>query len=1030
MLNYNKINIIIGWIVFLISSAVFVLTAEATGSFWDCGEFISCAYKLQLPHPPGAPMFSILGRVFILIFGNSPDTAGYAINVMNALASSFTILFLFWSTTYFAKRIALKYNPDLNLTQIILIMGAGIVAGLSYTFCDSFWYSAVEGEVYAMSSLIIAFVFWVMLKWEAVANEPDGDRWIVLLFFVIGISIGIHLINLLALPALTLIYYFKKFKPTLKGTIIAFLIGCVILGFVQITFIQKTIVLAGNFDLLFVNSFGLPFFSGFVTFFIILIAVLIYVFRWANKKSKYYVKLGIICLAFMLVGYSSYFTTLIRSSADTPIDMFNVDNPITLVGYLSREQYGESPLVYGNDFTDQPQQIEKGDEYSKDDKEYTITGKKYGYDWSSGSSAHLFPRMYDFNNDRNQEATYRNFSGMGDAESPTMLNNIKYFINYQCGWMWFRYFMWSFSGKQNDLQGFGNVRDGNWISGISVIDNARLGDQSFLPDSISKNNGAHNTMYLLPFILGILGMIFHYRRFKTDFVINLVMFFFFGIGIVLYLNQSGLTPRERDYIYVGASYFFALWIGIGIMQLVEFFKKGIPATPAVSIAVVVGVGVCILMGVQEWNDHDRSKKTLPLDMAKAYLASCPPNALLMTYGDNDTYPLWYAQEVEGIRTDVRVVVNSLFSTDWYTNELRYKINKSGPFDLIFSKEQFLGNRRQIILYNENAPGYNKNTYYDLDSVIRNFMAIDALSEVTLGNGEQGYSFPTRKFKLKVNRENAIKSGVIAENENSENEIFIDFDASKTYMVKDDAALYALIASNNWKRPICFSSTQELDRSGLASHVRQRGLVYTLVPQTNAEFDMNASYNLFTKEFKFRNSINKNVYYDEENRRHLINLRMVAARFGTFLVSSGRAEEAKKLLTRVDSITDFKYFPYGMTSNRGNQHDYISLLFLQACYQANVDSVLINKVKNSLQTDLTQQLKYYRSLGDVKDENGFMQEIQKASQNQAANISERQQSFIQDALYSFQMIEQIKQMEQEFKRTSTPQTITFPSPQTK
>ncbi|MCX8472066.1 MAG: DUF2723 domain-containing protein [Sediminibacterium sp.] len=1011
--SYNKINIIIGWFVFLIASFVFVSTAEPVGSFWDCGEFISCCYKLQLPHTPGAPIYAIIGRVFIVLFGNSPTQAAYAINIMNAFASAFTILFLFWSTTFFAKRLVLKKTENLDLFHTILIMAAGTIGGLAYTFCDSFWYSAVEGEVYAMSSLIIAFVFWAMLKWETKADEPQADHWILLIFLVIGISIGIHLLNLLALPSLVMIYYYRKYKPTPKGAVIAFIIGCIILGSTQVAFIQWPVKLAGKLDILFVNSFALPFFSGFITFFVIFIAALVWLFRWAHKKGKYFLKFGVLCVGLMLIGYSAYFTTLIRSLADPSIDMYNVDNPMTLVGYLSREQYGESPLVYGSDFTDQPEQIIKGDEYSKDSTEYTITGQQYGYDWTSAPSAHLFPRMWDFNNDRNQSNTYKTFSGMGDKEAPTMLDNITYFVNYQCGWMWFRYFMWSFSGKQNDLQGFGNVRDGNWISGISFIDNARLGDQSFLPDSISKDNGAHNVMFMLPFILGILGMIIQYKLHKHDFIVTLILFLFMGLGIVFYLNQSGLTPRERDYIYVASSYVFAIWIGLSVLQLSIILKKALPIKVSGSISIIIGLAVIVLMGSQEWNDHDRSKKTLPLDMAKDYLMSCPPNAFLMTYGDNDTYPLWYAQEVVGIRPDVRVVVNSLFSTDWYTNELRYKINNSAPFDLIFTKEQFLGNRRQITFYNENA-GYDQSKYYDLDSTIRNYMANDALASVPLQGGETGYSFPTKKFKQKVNKENAIKSGVVSKDEVLENEITFDFNANARYMVKSDLALYALIASNDWKRPICFTSLQSLDETGISIHTRQRGLIYTLVPLNNQPFDLDESYSLYTKKFIYHTPGVTNTYYDEENRRHLMGMRMGCARLASSLVDAGKIKEAQHLLKYFDSQTNLKYFPYGLGSNRGNQHDYISFLFLQNCYKADVDSNLINKVKLSIKKDLDQQMRYYKSLGSVKEENAFINELQKASQNQPSDLSERQLPFIQDALYAYQMLEEMKNMETNYR----------------
>ena len=1016
-IRYKKMNDIVGWIVFAIASLVYILTAEKAGSFWDCGEFISSCYKLQLPHPPGAPTFTLIGRIFIILFGDNPHNAAHAINIMNAFASSFTILFLFWSITFFAKRIVLYYkNSTLNFSNILIIIFSGVIGALAFTFSDSFWYSAVEGEVYAMSSFLVALLFWLMLKWEARANDPNSDKWIILIFYILGLSIGIHLLNLLCIPSIIMIYYFKKYPVTKKGTIIAFFVGIFVLQFVQIFLIQYTIKASAWFDILFVNSFGLPFFSGFVSFFIILILIFVFLFRYAKKKQIYFLKLSTLCVAALMIGYSAYFTTLIRSNADPSIDMYNVDNPITLEGYLSREQYGETPLFFGPDYTDEVEREPDGDEYSKGNKEYEITGKKFKMNWGSAPSAHIFPRMFNGSNDRQELSTYKQYGGIEGDEPPTLGNNIRYFITYQCGWMYMRYFMWNFSGKQNDLQGFGNVRDGNAITGIPFIDNYFLGDQSKLPTSIGKDNGEHNTLFMLPLILGLLGIFFHYKQNKKDFLVLALLFFWTGFGIVFYLNQAGLTPRERDYIYVGSYYVFAFWIGLGLIPLVNFTKKYIPVKVA-SIAVFI---ICLIlvpgiMAQQEWNDHDRSQKTLPLELAHNYLESCPPNALLMSYGDNDTYPLWYAQEVEGIRPDVRVVVNSLFSTDWYTNELRYKVNNSGPFDLIFTKEQFLGNKRQAIYFNENA-GYDKNKFYPIDSLFKNYIANDELSVVQQNNGDALYSFPSKKFILSVNKENAVKAGVINANENTLQNLFIEYAAKRTYMTKNDIALYAILATNQWKRPICFTSLQELDELGLMKYTRKRGLVHVLVPMENADFDLENTYNLFMNKFIYSNDKNKNIYYDEENRRHLENMRLVAGQFASYLVERGLKDSAVKFLNYMDKNLDCTYFPYGLTCNRGNQHDYFSMLFLEACYKAG-DSNLINKVSKSLKKDLDQQLKYYKSLGENQTDEAFTQKLQQAYQNKSsADLSKKQLDLVQDALTTVQILEQIKQMEINYKES--------------
>src|SRR6202000_3071402 len=471
-MRFNKVNNIVGWIVGLIACTVFVMTMEPTGSFWDCGEFVSSCYKLQIPPPPGAPLFVLMGRLFIILFGDSPHTAAKAVNFMSAIGSGLSILFLFWSITHFARKIVqkgdTKAEPSSN--QLFTIMSAGVVGALAYTFCDSFWYSAVEGEVYATSAFFTALVFWAILKWEQNADKPHADRWIIFIFYMMGLSIGVHLLNLLTIPAIVMVYYFKRYKPSLWGTIIAFVIGCAITGFVQVFVIQDTVKAAGWFDIKFVNSFGLPFFSGFAFFFVLLAAAFVFGIRWAVKNNRFYLKMALWSLAFMLLGYSTYFTTMIRSNADVPVDMYNVDNPVNLVGYLSRDQYGDWPILYGPDFQDQAPSVPDGDLLVKGPTSYEVAGAKYAQDWGNTPSAHFFPRMWNPTNDRAEIDVYRRFSGLGEGDNPSMADNIKYFFRYQTGWMFLRYFMWNFSGKQNDLEGFGNPRDGNAITGISFID--------------------------------------------------------------------------------------------------------------------------------------------------------------------------------------------------------------------------------------------------------------------------------------------------------------------------------------------------------------------------------------------------------------------------------------------------------------------------------------------------------------------------------------------------------------------------------
>ena len=1012
-MDFKKINNWTGWGVTLIACAVYVMTIEATGSFWDCGEFISSAYKLQIPHPPGAPMFVLLGRLFIILFGDNPLTAAKAVNTMSALASGFTILFLFWTITHFAKRIVEASTATaLTSTQIILIMGAGIVGALGYTFCDTAWYSAVEGEVYALSSFFTALVFWAILKWEHKADQPGADKWIIFIFYIMGVSIGVHLLNLLTIPAIVMVYYFRNYKPSFQGSFIAFIIGVIITGFIQVFLIQYTIKWAGALDISFVNSLGLPFFSGFMFFFVIVAIILAFGIRYANKKGLYFLKLGIWCTIFFLLGYTSYLTTMIRSNADPSVDMYNVDNPVTLMGYLGREQYGDWPILYGPDYVDRVENVENGDQYVKAKNTYEVAGKIYKRDWSSAPSAHLFPRMWDSDNDRGQMESFKAFAGVEDGTPPTLRDNIKYFINYQFGFMYLRYFLWNFAGKQNDLQGFGNVRDGNFSTGISFIDNFIFGDQTKLPDTIKNQNKAHNTLFMLPLILGIIGFIFQYQKNKKDFLVTGLLFFFTGIAIVIYLNQQSLQPRERDYAYVGSFYAFAIWIGLGVLQVALWFEKFLSKQIAVIASIVICVlAVPTLMAQQEWDDHDRSQKTLPRDLARNYLESCPPNAILFSFGDNDTYPLWYAQEVEGIRPDVRVVVNSLLGSDWYMKELRYKINKSEKFDLIFTEDQVSGRKLDVAYYNA-APGFGETSYHDLDSVFRNVIA-DPSGKFQASTAEGPVNiFPTHKFKVPVNKANALASGIAKPTDNIVDELLIDFNPNRQYMLKNEMAIYAIIATSQFKRPVCFTSTQELKEMGLDKYVRQTGMSYLLVPTVGQNIDADISYKNIMTKFTYGNAKNPNVYYDEENRRHLNSIRLTVAQVAQALVSEGKLDSARQLLRKLDSETNEKSFPYGMTSNRGNQHNYFSYLFLQSCYAAG-EMNLAKKVSSSVLKDLGQEIAYYKSLGEPMSEDQFLQNLENAYQSKPNSLTNKQIVFVQDALTCYQLISAINKMGQDF-----------------
>jgi len=976
-MNFKRINNITGWIVCIIACAVYIMTMEATGSFWDCGEFASSAYKLQIPHPPGAPLFVLIGRLFMAPF--DPQHAATGINLMSALASGFTILFLFWSITHFARKIVQKDGTALSNDKIIGIMAAGVVGALAYTFSDSFWYSAVEGEVYAMSSFFTAIVFWAMLKWEHNVTEEEeegikghftkADRWIILIFYLMGLSIGVHLLNLLTIPAIVMIYYFKRYKVTKWGTVIAFFTGCIITGIVQKAVIVWSIKGAGNLDILFVNDFGLPFFSGFAFFFIILAVLVFFGLRIADKRNWNFLKLGLWSFVFMILGYSTYFTTMIRSSADPSVDMFNVDNPVSLVGYVSRDQYGDWPILYGQDFTAEVQETKSTDIYLKGEKNYAKTGRKVEYVYAP-EDMHFFPRMWDQSNDQGHADYYAQWADInkdkqGNWErAPTMAENIGFFINYQINWMYFRYFMWNFAGKQNDIQGvsMNNVRDGNWKTGIGFLDQMRLGNQNNLPDSLKKNK-ANNNLFALPLILGLLGLFYQLKKDKRDLLVTGLLFFFTGFAICLYLNQAGNQPRERDYAYVGSFYAFAIWIGIGVLYISELllpFLKKLRTANFVAGALCL-VLVPVIMANQEWDDHDRSNKVLARDLATDYLESCPQNAILISFGDNDTYPLWYAQEVQGIRPDVRVINSSLLGTDWYINQLRYKVNQSDPIDPIWTAAQIEGANRDAI-FNAPKAGIDPNQYMDLYTMMKDYAGSDDPSKMEQGrDGNMLNIYPSKKVMVPVDIDLVKKNGTVNANDSVVSEL--KFDINKNVLYKNDAAILNIIAANKWKRPICFTSPY--GELGFGSYLRQDGLTYRLVPVLGDEINKDWMFDKLMNKFVFGNADKPGVYYDEENRRHLNSIRLAYAQAAGNLADAGRKEEAKKLLHKADMMMLDENFPYGMVS-RGQQHNQISMQFLYAAYKAG-DTTLAEKVSRNLRKDMEQQEAYYQSLSDNRRE---------------------------------------------------------------
>ena len=703
MKNFTFIDKVTGWAVFAVATLCYILTIEPTASFWDCGEFIVTAFRQEVGHPPGAPLFMILGRFFSLFAFGDVTKVPVMINCMSALASGFTVLFLYWSITHIAKRILFDGNGELPMAKAVVILGSGVVGALSFAFTDTFWFSAVEGEVYAMSSLFTAVVFWCILKWEECADQKYANRWLVLIAYLMGLSIGVHLLNLLAVPAIVFVYYFKKYKTDVKGVVKAFIISTLILGGILYVIIPGVVWVASMFELMFTNGMGAPYNTGTIIYAILGIGALVFGLYYTYKKAKPVLNTIILCVTVIIIGYSSFAMICIRSAADPPMDENNPNNVFSLQSYLNREQYGDRPLFSGEYFNSPLISYENGSPtYIQKNGRYEIADYKTIRHFDPESTT-VFPRMYS--SDPQHIKGYKLWAGLDNTDiKPTFAQNLKFFFNYQIGYMYLRYFMWNFVGRQNDIQGHdSNVMNGNWISGVSFIDNARLGNQDLLPDYIKENKG-NNKYYFIPLILAILGMVFMLRANDTGkkyFWVVMLFFIFTGVAIIVYLNQTPNQPRERDYSFAGSFYAFAIYIGLGVAfiykALEKYVKDNILAVSSICALCMVSP---ILLACQNWDDHDRSHRYTARDFAKNYLDSCAPNAILFTNGDNDTFPLWYVQEVEGYRTDVRVVNLAYINTDWYADQMKRRAYESAPLPISLTHDQYVAGTRDLVYYSK------------------------------------------------------------------------------------------------------------------------------------------------------------------------------------------------------------------------------------------------------------------------------------------------------------------------------------------
>ena len=1031
-MNFQKWNNILGWSVFAMAALTYISTIEPTASFWDCGEYIATSFRLEVGHPPGAPTFLLVGRLVSMFV--SPENVAYSINLLSGLCSAFTILFLFWTITALAKKVMAytQKTDERSVGDNIAILGAAVVGSLAYTWSDTFWFSATEGEVYAMSSMMTAITFWAILKWESIADEHKADRWIILIAYLVGLSIGIHLLNLLAIPAVAYVIYFKKYRqPNLKGMIAAGALGVITLGGIQSFIIPGIVGWAASFERIMVNSLGAPFHLGSIIFIILLLGAVVYGIFYTIKKDQPIWNTALLSLLVLMIGYSSFVLIMIRSNANTPIDENNPENLVNLLSYLNREQYGDFPLLYGQYFNsplDRETPYADGDAvYYPDDR----TGKYELADDRKNSVPNyadefkgFFPRMWspkknhvkaykEWSDFEGKPVKYRDNRGqMTTIRKPTFSENITYFVRYQIGWMYFRYFMWNFSGRQNDTQGHGNFLDGNWMTGIGFIDEAHVGNQKELP-TYMEDQKARNFFLAIPLILGLLGLLFHFKVDPKNAWVVTLLFFFTGLAIVLYLNQYPFQPRERDYAYTGSFYAFAIWIGFGVLALYDaarnltqkdlgqnvgillggalgitvigsLFGGGgsfgylmvyMAVVASVLIAVMYGIGqavkdqklqaalsiaLCmsapVLMAKDGWDDHDRSDRYTARDIAKDYLDSCEPDAILFTNGDNDTFPLWYLQEVEGYRTDVRIVNLTLGSTDWFIDMIKRDAYDGKSVKLSMVKDDYRQGTRDYLPIVERK---KSDKYINIDQLIE--FVLDEKRQQVFGNGQKMNFFPTRKFRLPVDSAKVVSNGTIPTGYESRIVNAIQWDVKGQFILKSELLMLDILANNNWDRPIYFANKMpKSSYFGLEKYMQHEGFAYRLVPYVTksdrnqfgyfGEVEPNIMYQNMMEEFAFGNMNDPDIFLDENNLRFVTNLRLNFSRLADVLIKTGDDERARAVL---DKCVE-------MTVNVNTPKD-VTLIQICESYFAIGDMDKGMDMTRQLATNYLEHLQYYASL---------------------------------------------------------------------
>ena len=1053
MKQYNKINNLVGWLVFAIAAFTYCSTIEPTASFWDCPEFITTGYKLEVGHPPGAPFFMLTANLFSQ-FASDPSQVALMVNIMSALMSAACILFLFWSITHLTKKLICPDSNEMSTGKLVTIMGAGAVGALAYTWSDTFWFSAVEGEVYAYSSLFTAVVFWLILKWESVADEPHSDRWLVLIAYLTGLSIGVHLLNLLCLPAIVLVYYYKKNpNANLKGSLAALCGSMVLVAAVLYGIVPGVVKVGGWFELLFVNDMGFSFNSGLIFYIIVLAAAIIWgVYESFVAKSKtrmnlsflstvallgipFYghgwssVLIGVIvlallavylfadfiaekyrvsartlntsllCMMMMMVGYSSYAVIVIRSTANTPMDQNSPEDIFTLGEYLGREQYGTRPLFYGQTYASKPALVEvdggctydvtegapvyqrKEKEHPDEKDSYEIVRHKTEYKYAQNM---LFPRMYSdahaqayedwLGGVEGRQVPYDQCGQMMMVKVPTQWDNIKFFFIYQLNYMYWRYFMWNFAGRQNDIQGQGEIEHGNWITGISFIDNFLVGAQSLLPSEL-KNNKGHNIFYCLPLLLGLIGMFWQaYKGNKgiQQFWVVFFLFFMTGLAIVLYLNQTPQQPRERDYAYAGSFYAFAIWIGLGVAAIAEKLRTKLGDNPSAIIATVVCLLVPIQMVSQTWDDHDRSGRYTCRDFGQNYLNTVQPigNPILFTNGDNDTFPLWYNQETEGFRTDVRVCNLSYLQTDWYIDQMKRPAYDSPSVPIEWDRIDYVAGHNEavairpeamnaILKYYEQSPEEAKKEFGDNPFELKNNL------KHWVTNAKDGLQMiPTDSIVLKLDKNAILRSGMmIPDSLHGQIPEYMHISLKgKRMLYKSELMMLEMLANTNWERPMYMAITvgQE-NHLNLGNNFMQEGLAYRITPfnttETNARIDSEKMYDNLMHKFKFGGIDKKGIYLDETVLRMCDTHRRMFVQLSTQLIKEGKKEQALKALNYCEQVIPASNVPhdYIMSSSKEMAMNFATL----GEYKKAED------ILNQMANNAVEYLTWYLSLDDTR-----------------------------------------------------------------